>query len=220
MARDGGICREKLPFCRLSAAQAEAVADASERFCSGVSELTSCANLQIRGVDAQGSEALVRLLRDSGLGPKDPLADDVRNVMASPLAGIDSAQLIDSAELGAEVLALLEGDAELARPLPGAEDYLAAEVVYAAAYEGARHLDDVLARRTRISIETFDRGVTAAPRVAELMAGVLGWSDEQREREVAHYHARVDAEIRSQHEPDDHAADAVRLGAPEIVPLS
>ena len=32
------------------------------------------------------------------------------------------------------------------------------EVWYAAAHEGALHLDDVLARRTRISIETFDRG--------------------------------------------------------------
>ena len=48
-------------------------------------------------------------------------------------------------------------------PLEGAEDYLAAEVVYAVTHEGARHLDDVLTRRTRISIETFDRGVAAAP---------------------------------------------------------
>ena len=47
----------------------------------------------------------------------------------------------------------------LATVLPeGAEDYLAAEVVYAVTHEGARHLDDVLTRRTRISIETFDRG--------------------------------------------------------------
>ena len=51
---------------------------------------------------------------------------------------------------------------ELAVPLEGAEDYLAAEVVYAVTHEGARHLDDVLTRRTRISIETFDRGVHAA----------------------------------------------------------
>ena len=55
----------------------------------------------------------------------------------------------------------------------------AAEVVYAASHEGARHLDDVLARRTRISIETWDRGVGAAPQVAGLMAEVLGWSEEQ-----------------------------------------
>ena len=50
-----------------------------------------------------------------------------------------------------------------AEPLAGTEDYLAAEVVYAVTHEGARHLDDVLTRRTRISIETFDRGLTAAP---------------------------------------------------------
>ena len=66
--------------------------------------------------------------------------------------------------------------------LEGAEDYLAAEVVYAVTHEGARHLDDVLTRRTRISIETFDRGVHAARRVAELMAGELGWDDARLDR--------------------------------------
>ncbi len=52
---------------------------------------------------------------------------------------------------------------ELAEPLVHAEDYLGGEVVYAVTHEGARHLDDVLTRRTRISIETFDRGVLCAP---------------------------------------------------------
>ena len=113
-----------------------------------------------------------------------------------------------------------DGDPELGRPLPGAEDYLAAEIVYAAAAEGARHLDDALARRTRISIETWDRGVTAAPHAARLMAGVLGWSQEQTEREIVHYLARVEAERASQAQPDDESADAARVGAPEIVPLA
>ena len=34
----------------------------------------------------------------------------------------------------------------LGEPLPGAEHYLRAEVLYAVTHEGARHLDDVLAR--------------------------------------------------------------------------
>jgi glycerol-3-phosphate dehydrogenase len=119
-----------------------------------------------------------------------------------------------------EVLDLCIADPELGKPLPGAEDYLAAEVVYAASHEGARHLDDVLARRTRISIETWDRGVTTAPHAARLMGGVLGWSEEQFEREVQHYLARVEAERASQVQPDDESADAARVGAPEIVPLS
>ena len=58
---------------------------------------------------------------------------------------------------------LVDDDPSLGEPLAGADDYLRAEIVYAASHEGARHLDDVLTRRTRISIETFDRGVTAAP---------------------------------------------------------
>jgi glycerol-3-phosphate dehydrogenase len=52
------------------------------------------------------------------------------------------------------------------------------------------------------------------------MAGVLGWSAEQLEREVQHYLARVEAERASQVQPDDESADAARVGAPEIVPLT
>jgi len=119
-----------------------------------------------------------------------------------------------------EVLDLCNRDRDLAAPLPGADDYLCAEIVYAASHEGARHVDDVLTRRTRISIETFDRGLTAVPHAARLMAGVLGWSEEQVDREIQHYRARVEAERASQQQPDDETADAARVGAPEIVPLA
>ena len=119
-----------------------------------------------------------------------------------------------------DLLALCAADPALAEPLPGADDYLAAEVVYAASHEGARHLDDVLARRTRISIETWDRGVSTAPHAAALMAPVLGWSADQTDREVRHYLARVEAERASQEQEDDETADAVRMGAPEIVPVA
>jgi glycerol-3-phosphate dehydrogenase len=118
-----------------------------------------------------------------------------------------------------EVLELIEEDKSLAEPLAGADDYLRAEVAYAATHEGARHLEDVLTRRTRISIETFHRGVESARAAAEIMAGVLGWTGEQVEREVEHYEKRVEAERASQEQPDDETADATRLGAPEVVPI-
>jgi glycerol-3-phosphate dehydrogenase len=118
--------------------------------------------------------------------------------------------------LADEVLDLIGADPELAEPLPGADDYLKAEVVYTAANEGALHLEDVLARRTRISIEAWDRGDSAAPVAARLMAGVLGWSDEETAREVSNYLTRVAAERASQLEPDDASADRVRLEAPDI----
>jgi len=122
--------------------------------------------------------------------------------------------------LAIEVLDLCVADPVLAEGLSGADDYLAAEVVYAVSHEGARHLDDVLTRRTRISIETWDRGVSAAIPAASLMAPVLGWSDEQQRKEIEHYLARVEAERASQQQPDDETADSARMGAPEIVPLA
>lgn len=105
----------------------------------------------------------------------------------------------------------------LALPLQGAEDYLAAEVVYAVTHEGARHLDDVLTRRTRISIETFDRGVAAAPAAARLMAEELGWSQERIDEEVDHYLRRVEAERQSQLKLTDQEADEARVTVRDIV---
>jgi glycerol-3-phosphate dehydrogenase len=115
-----------------------------------------------------------------------------------------------------ELLQLIAEEPELARPLAGAPNYLAVELRYGASHEGALHLDDLLARRTRISIETFDRGVSAAPEVARIVAPVLGWTEEDITRELEHYTARVRAERESQQQPDDHTADAARIGAPDV----
>jgi len=116
-----------------------------------------------------------------------------------------------------EVLDLVEQRPELGSPLPGAEDYLSAEIVYAVTHEGARHLDDVLARRTRISIETFDRGTVAVTAAADLMAAELGWDPTRRDDEVDHYLRRVEAERQSQEKLTDQEADEARVSAPEIV---
>jgi glycerol-3-phosphate dehydrogenase len=119
--------------------------------------------------------------------------------------------------LASEVIELITARPQLAAPVPGADDYLQAEIVYATTHEGALHLDDVLARRTRISIEAWDRGVSAAPVAAALMAEVLGWDAEHEQLEVDTYLERVRAERESQTMPDDESADRVRLEAPEIV---
>jgi glycerol-3-phosphate dehydrogenase len=118
-----------------------------------------------------------------------------------------------------EVLALIAADPGLGKPLAGADDYLRAEVVYAASHEGARHLDDVLARRTHASIETWDRGVSAAEDAANLMAGPMKWRPRQVARELENYRIRVEAERASQEADTDQDADAIRLGAPDIVPV-
>ena len=118
-----------------------------------------------------------------------------------------------------EVLELIAADPSLGKPLSGADDYLRAEIVYAASHEGARHLDDVLARRTHASIETWDRGLSAAEEAATLMAGPMKWKSRQVARELENYRARVAAERASQEADTDQDADAIRLGAPDIVPV-
>ncbi len=115
-----------------------------------------------------------------------------------------------------ELLEIMRERPELQEPLPGADDYIGAEVVYATTHEGALHLEDVLARRTRISIESWDRGVSAAPVAAALMAGELGWDAERTQNEVDNYLNRVRAERESQEQPDDASADRVRLEVPDI----
>ena len=115
-----------------------------------------------------------------------------------------------------ELVELMGEQPELAAPLDSAPEYLKVEAVYAASHEGALHLDDILARRMRISIETWDRGDAAAAEVADLVAPVLGWDAAAVTREVEHYRLRVQAERESQHQPDDLSADAARLGADDV----
>ncbi|OOK67258.1 glycerol-3-phosphate dehydrogenase 2 domain protein [Mycobacterium kansasii] len=114
-----------------------------------------------------------------------------------------------------EVLALAADDPGLLSPIREAPGYLRVEALYAVTAEAALHLEDILARRMRISIEYPHRGVDCAREVADIIAPVLGWTAEDIGREVANYKARVEAEVLSQAQPDDVSADMLRASAPE-----
>ncbi|GAA0268618.1 glycerol-3-phosphate dehydrogenase/oxidase [Actinomadura nitritigenes] len=115
--------------------------------------------------------------------------------------------------LTGELLDLIAERPRLGEPVEGAESYLNAEIYYGVLAEGALHLDDLLTRRTHISIEEPDRGLAAARPAADLVAPLLGWDQDDIDREVARYHARVEAELQSQAAPDDISADAVHREA-------
>ena len=88
------------------------------------------------------------------------------------------------------VLDLVTDVPALAAPVPGTDDLLAAEVRYAVSHEGARSLADVLLRRTRVALQTWDHAAEAAPVIADLMAGPLGWADAETSRQIsAHLHS-------------------------------
>jgi precorrin-3B synthase len=127
-ALDGGICRIKLSSGSISAQQAVAVADAAERYAGGVMEATNRANLQIRGIGREQT-ALIDCLLAAGLGPGNAAGDDVRNLMLSPVAGIDRQMLFDTRPLAERILATVQQherfhdlSAKFAVQLDGGED--------------------------------------------------------------------------------------------------
>ena len=155
------------------------------------------------GVDASGREfdvqldpsrtETVPLIGAEGLGAAR--AELGRGQLAEDLAD----RLLERyGALATEVTADVERIPALAHSIPGAEPYIAAEVIYAVTHEGARHVEDVLARRTRISIESPDHGYQAASIVADLMAPLLGWSRERVDAEVVAYRRQLDADYAAQ----------------------
>ncbi|MFQ0813162.1 precorrin-3B synthase [Brucella anthropi] len=110
MARDGAIARIKLRLGRLSADQARAVASIAERFDAGAIELSIRCNIQLRGIAPGHWDHVVAALHEAGLGADTPGADDVRNVMVSPTAGIDRGQTGDVTGLALSLLAMLQSN--------------------------------------------------------------------------------------------------------------
>jgi|1185.fasta_scaffold21427_1 glycerol-3-phosphate dehydrogenase len=117
-----------------------------------------------------------------------------------------------------ELLELIEADPSLGEPIAAATDYLKAEAVYAVTHEGALHVEDVLRRRLRASMEEWDQGAAAAPEVAALVGPYLDWDAETVKRETAHYLGQVEAQREARREQDDVAADAALREAPVLFP--
>ena len=114
---------------------------------------------------------------------------------AAGFEGVDDEHL--ASRYGGEarvVVAMIEADPTLGEPLVAGLPYVRAEAVYAARYEMAHTLADVLTRRTRAHLLARDASLDAAPAVAELLAPELGWSAADVQREVDAYRALVEHE--------------------------
>ncbi|HWG00718.1 MAG TPA: glycerol-3-phosphate dehydrogenase/oxidase [Trebonia sp.] len=86
-----------------------------------------------------------------------------------------------------EVLDIVRCDPSMGRVLVPGHPYLRAEAAYAVTHEGALHIEDVLARRIRLLIESPDAGVSAAAETGAIMGGLLGWGRRRRALEVRRY---------------------------------
>lgn len=97
-AADGAVARIRVPGGILTAAQLRRLGAAATALGSGVIELTSRANVQVRGLDAEGEAAFASGMAAAGLLPS-ATHERVRNILASPMAGLDGRGLIEVAPL-------------------------------------------------------------------------------------------------------------------------
>ncbi len=142
----------------------------------------------------------------------DQAADEVRgqaNTLGLSAVAVDRL-LRRYGSMVTDLVALMRSRPELAKPITDGAGYLRAEAVYAVTHEGALHIDDVLTRRTHLSIETPDQGLSAAVEVAQIMGAELGWDAERTQLELDHYRDRVAAERAAHQVPDDLGAQAER----------
>ena len=83
-----------------------------------------------------------------------------------------------------EILEIIAEDPAMAQRLIPDLPYIKAEILHAASHEGALSVEDVLLRRTRISFEASDSGLSAADTVAEIIGETLGWKAADRKESV------------------------------------
>ncbi len=111
---DGLVVRVRPRAGRLSPAQACAIAEGAGSHGNGLIDLTSRANVQIRGVSEASHGPLLAALSDVGLIDTDVAAETRRNIMVTPFGSADErAEIIG---IAARLEALL---AECGLPLPG-----------------------------------------------------------------------------------------------------
>lgn len=102
---DGLLLRLRHPVGGLTPEQARTVADVARRFGSGELELTSRANLQLRGFSQASLPQAREELAVTGLVDADPRTEAVRNVVASPAADRDPQAVADVRGLARELAA-------------------------------------------------------------------------------------------------------------------
>ncbi|MBK8802355.1 MAG: NirA family protein [Fibrobacteres bacterium] len=94
-AQDRPMARFRIPAGIVNFLQARVIAKIGRDLSDGVVWLTTRANVQVRNLQpGKMTELLVRL-EECGLGARGSGADNVRNVVGNPTAGIDPRELLD-----------------------------------------------------------------------------------------------------------------------------
>ena len=94
-----------------------------------------------------------------------------------------------------DLLEIISQDRSLAEAISPESPILKAEIIYSVTHEGARSIADVLSRRTRLSFELKDRGLSIVSEVANLISPILSWNDKSRHDSITEYENLIQREL-------------------------
>ncbi len=104
-AQDSFMLRMRIPGGILTTRQLRGLAEMAEDWGSGRADLTTRANLQIREFQPRDIVRVLAKIQSLGMTSRGSGADNIRNITASPITGLDPHELLDVAPL-AEALQL------------------------------------------------------------------------------------------------------------------
>lgn len=102
-AQNSFMCRMRIPGGLLRSDQLSGLADIADQYAGGYADITTRANFQLREIQAGDALNVLMGLRDLGIVTQGAGADNIRNVTASTLSGIDPLELIETLPLAREL---------------------------------------------------------------------------------------------------------------------
>ena len=100
-AQDSFMVRLRIPGAILSAHQMRGLAKLAAEYGPGRADLTTRSNVQIRSLQPKNIVHVLNAIQALGMSSRGSGADNIRNITASPITGIDPAELYDVAPLAA-----------------------------------------------------------------------------------------------------------------------
>jgi len=95
-AQDAFMLRCRVPAGQLTAEQFRGLSEIAEDWGKGYADITTRANIQIRQIAPKHVVKVLLKLQELGLTSRGSGVDNVRNITASPTAGIDPAEIINT----------------------------------------------------------------------------------------------------------------------------
>jgi ferredoxin-nitrite reductase len=90
------MLRCRIPAGEVTAAQLKGLADIADEFSNGKAAITTRSNIQVREIAPHNLVNILTRLQSLGLTARGSGVDNIRNITASPTAGFDPQELIDT----------------------------------------------------------------------------------------------------------------------------